>query len=95
MAVKILIKRKIRPEEEVGVDFLIKKLHGLVSQQAGYISGETFKHLDEENIVMVISTWKSLIDWERWANSPDRKEIEDRINVMLRAPTEFEIYENV
>ena len=95
MAVKILIKRRIMPDVENGVDYLIKKLRGLVSQQPGYISGETFKRLDEENIIMVISSWKSLQDWEKWAGTPEHKELEDQIAVMLRAPSEFEIYENM
>ena len=95
MTVKILIKRRIMPDVGNGVDFLIKKLRGLVSQQPGYISGETFKRLDEDNIIMVISTWKSLEDWQKWANKPERKEIEDEIQVMLRDPSEFEIYEHI
>ncbi len=95
MAVKILIKRRIMPDVADGVDFLIKKLRALVSQQPGYISGETFKRLDEEHHIMVISTWKTLQDWERWANTKERNELEEQIAVMLRAPTEFEIYENM
>ncbi len=95
MTVKILIKRRIMPDVGDGVDYLIMKLRGLVSQQLGYISGESFKRLDEDNIIMVISTWKGIEYWQKWANTPERKEIEDEIAVMLRAPSEIEVYEHI
>lgn len=92
MAVKILIKRKVNEQTVDGLDYLLKKMRSQTLNQAGYISGETYKRFDEEGENMVISTWQSVDDWRRWFNSEERKEIQNQIDILLEEPTEYEIY---
>ena len=47
MAVKILIKRKVAPENVLNLTVLLKKLRSLTLNQAGYIYGETLKRVDQ------------------------------------------------
>jgi len=35
----------------------------------------------------VISTWKSLEDWNHWANSPERKAFQQKTDALLEEPT--------
>ena len=62
--------------------------------QKGYISGETFTRLDEPGVSMVISTWQSIDDWRAGTLSKERIEVQEQIDKLLGAPTQYEIFEN-
>jgi len=92
MAVKIIIKR-IVPEEKVrNLTPLLKQLRALAANQTGYISGETLKRMDNPGEYLVISTWQSAGDWDRWISSQEKKGVQDKIDVLLGKKTEYEIY---
>ncbi len=95
MAVKVLIKRKVSADKNKELDLLLRKLRALTLNQRGYISGETFTRLDQQGVSLVISTWQTLDDWRNWWLSAERKELQEKIDSLLGAPTEFEIFENV
>jgi len=92
MAIKIIIKR-IVPEEKVkSLTPLLKQLRALAANQTGYISGETLKRMDNPGQYLVISTWQSAGDWDRWISSQERKGVQDKIDVLLGKKTEYEVY---
>ncbi len=92
MAVKILIKRKIKDENLEALDFLLKKMRAATISQKGYISGETYRRFDEEGESLVISTWQNVDDWRKWFNSDERMEFQHQIDILTDEPTEYEIY---
>ena len=94
MAVKVLIKRRVRAENSKGLDLLLRQLRALTLNQKGYISGETFTRLDQEGVSLVISTWQTLGDWRNWWLSDERKALQEKIDTLLGAPIEFEVFEN-
>ncbi|MGI6638493.1 MAG: antibiotic biosynthesis monooxygenase family protein [Desulfobulbus sp.] len=95
MAVKVLIKRKVNTELNKELDSLLRQLRAHTLDQKGYISGETFTRLDQEGISLVISTWQTLDDWRNWCLTPERKLLQEKIDTLLGAETEYEIFENV
>ena len=92
MAVKILIKRKIKDENLDALDYLLKKMRAATISQKGYISGETYRRFDEEGESLVISTWQNVDDWRKWFNSEERTESQHQIDILTDEPTEYEIY---
>jgi heme oxygenase (mycobilin-producing) len=94
MAVKILIKRKVAEKQIPELDKLLRKMRALTLSQKGYVSGETFTRLDEAGVSMVISTWQSIDDWRAWTLSKERVELQEQIDRLLGAPTQYEIFEN-
>ena len=92
MSVKIIIKRKVPKNLEKELLPLIKKLRSLTTKQSGYISGETMNRVDKPGQSLVISTWQTSDDWEKWLNSQERKAIQDQIDTLLGEKTEYEIY---
>jgi heme-degrading monooxygenase HmoA len=64
----------------------------LATNQPGYISGETLKRLDKPDEYIVISTWNSSDDWEKWVKSKERQEVQGEIDVLLGGKTDYEIY---
>ncbi len=92
MAVKILIKRSIGQDVAPILRPLILELRAHAMKQPGYISGETLKCIDRPGEYLVISTWESLDDWNRWLDSVERQELEDKIDAITGRTTEYSTY---
>lgn len=92
MAVKIFIKRKIAESHVLELTSLLKKLRALTLDQPGYISGETLRRVDKPGESMVISTWNSVDEWNKWVNNEKRIEIQSKIDQLLGEETEYAIY---
>ena len=93
MSVKIFIKRKGIDRNIVELTVLLKKLRALTLNQPGYIYGETLRRIDQPNECIVISTWRSLEDWERWFEDEQRVSIQSEIDLLLGEETEYAVYE--
>ncbi|MBW1960097.1 MAG: antibiotic biosynthesis monooxygenase [Deltaproteobacteria bacterium] len=92
MTVKIIIKRTVPKDREKELLALLKQLRNLGMNQPGYISGETLKSIDKPNEYLVISTWRSAEHWRSWAQNEKRREIQEQIDFLLGAETEYGIY---
>jgi heme-degrading monooxygenase HmoA len=92
VTVKIIIKRQVPDiKSEQLAPFLIKLRH-LAMNQPGYITGETLKGIDPPGQTLVISTWESKEAWQQWLANPERVAIQAQIDVLMGAPTAYEIY---
>ncbi|MFT5698765.1 MAG: heme-degrading monooxygenase HmoA [Desulforhopalus sp.] len=92
MSVKIFIKRKVQQENILELTVLLKRLRTLTLEQDGYISGETLGRIDKTDECMVISSWRSVEDWNSWVNDPKRIEVQTKIDDILGEETEYAMY---
>ena len=94
MAVSVFIRRSFSETEKAAeLAPLIVKLRSLATIQPGYLTGRTFRCLDCAGEYLVISTWNTLEDWNRWLNSQERKELQNKVDELLGEKTEYRIYE--
>ena len=93
MSVKIFIKRTVSEGKVPELTVLLKRLRSVTLMQPGYISGQTLKRLDQPGETMVISTWRSIEDWNDWVKNDKRIAIQKEIDDLLGAGTEYEVYE--
>lgn len=93
MTVKIFIKRKVSSDNILDLTTQLKKLRSLTLNQTGYIYGETLRRVDRDDECMVISTWRSLEDWNAWLNNEERMSIQAEIDLLLGEETEYAVYE--
>jgi heme oxygenase (mycobilin-producing) len=93
MTVKIFIKRDVQNKNINELNILLKRLRSLTLSQSGYISGETLTRIDKPNECMVISTWRSVEDWNKWVNNEQRLKIQTEIDQLLGQETEYAVYE--
>ena len=92
MAVKILIKRKIKDGNmQAAARLLINSRKGAMIQP-GYISSETLCSLDDPSQVVVMSMWQKKEDWQSWMESTEREEIQAEFKDYLTVPVEYEYY---
>ena len=92
MAVKILIKRSIGQEVAQVLRPLIVELRAHAMRQPGYISGETLKCIDRPGEYLVVSTWQSVNEWNKWINSRERNILEEKIEAITGTVTEYTTY---
>lgn len=92
MIVKVIIQRTIVEGKEKDFFKALKDLRVHAMHQEGYISGETLLSAEDTSRVMVISTWASLDDWNRWINSEARQEADQAISPYQANPAVYEPY---
>jgi len=92
MAIKVIIERKTIPGNELALTGLLMKLRSEAMNVKGYISGETLQSIDDPNNYIVISTWDSLEHWKTWEKNEKRKQIQERIDALLRTPSVHHVY---
>jgi len=93
MTVKILIYRKVRPGKEKELSDAVRNLRSKAIHAEGYISGETLRSIEDPSVHLVMSTWKSIEDWNNWLDTPERKAFQQKIDAILEEPTKITPYE--
>ena len=91
--IKIHIRRKVSADKADDLKLLINQLRGVTMGTPGYIAGETLKRVDNPGESLVVTKWQSEFYWKQWLQSKERAEIQDEIDRLLEAPTQYEIYE--
>jgi heme-degrading monooxygenase HmoA len=93
MAIGVLIKHVAKKGVSAKVLLPhITELRALAVRQPGYISGETFFHLERPEECLVISRWTAMEHWLQWTKNPGRIELHQNINGHLETRTTHEIY---
>jgi heme oxygenase (mycobilin-producing) len=92
MAVKIIIKRKVRKGKEGQLLPLLLELRSRAITQPGYISGETLRNVNDPEDHVVISTWQSAEHWKAWEADQGRAEIQSKIDSLLGEKTTYAVY---
>ena len=93
MTVKILSKRRLPLDKAQDMVAISQRLRMLAMEQDGSISSETLRSMENPQEFLVISTWRSLEDWQKWFNSSQRKELHSKVDVLLEGRTTYEAYQ--
>lgn len=92
MAIKVIITRKVVKGRQKDLLPFLMELRTKAMNQKGYISGETLRGISDVDEFLVISTWQSLEDWKAWEGSPERREIQGKIDAVLEEKTTAKAY---
>ncbi len=92
MAVKVIIRRKVRPGKMMEVLGIISQLRARAMGQPGHITGETLIGYDDPRTVLVIGTWQNVEAWRVWHACEDRKVLEEKAAASLEESTSHEIF---
>ena len=87
--VKIIIERRCKPNRETELESLLVELRSQAMKQRGYVSGETLKSVDDASLWLVLSTWLDVNLWKAWEVSPERQEMDNKIESLLVAPAKI------
>jgi quinol monooxygenase YgiN len=92
MAVKVLIKRKIKDGNMRAASRLVINNRNGAMKHPGYISSETMRSLDDPSLIAVVSMWQDIEAWETWKNSETRIANEAEFKDYVVGSTEYEHY---
>jgi len=92
MAVKVFIKRNVPQDKAKALIPLVRQMRASAATQAGYITGETLRSLDNPMEFLVISTWQSSDDWKKWLQSEERNKVQGKIDDLLGGDTKYDIF---
>ena len=95
MPVKVIIKRKWKIEQPEELLPLLTEMRSHAQKQAGYISGETLRSLDDPEDYMVVSNWETADDWQKWLQSKERRDLQGKVDSLIGERTFYEIFEPV
>ncbi len=71
---------------------MLVDIRTMAFQHPGYISGETMRNIDDPHEYLVISTWKTVEDWNRWFADKRREALEGKIDALLGSQTLYKVY---
>jgi heme-degrading monooxygenase HmoA len=90
--IRVMIDRKAKAGEDLSA-LLVELRVAAITRFPGYIGGETLVNVEDRNNIVVLSTWRSIEDWERWSNSETRINLYKRIEPFLQEKLSVKIFE--
>jgi heme-degrading monooxygenase HmoA len=73
MLVRVLIERHIKEGNVTEAADKILEMRKQATTFPGYVSGETLTDTADPRTVIIVSTWHSREEWEKWDSSPEHK----------------------
>jgi len=90
--IKVMIERQVKARQDL--TFLILELRiSAAMYPEVYIDGHILVSKEDSSKVVTISTWRSIDDWERWANSEARAKLYRETAAFLRGKPKVSIFE--
>ena len=90
--IKVLLIRRVKPENYHRVMGLLADLRAAALHQPGYVTGETIVRGEDPMEIMAIGTWLGEEYWTAWSTSQKRLEIEDMISPLLEGRAHASVY---
>lgn len=81
--IRVIIERSIAEDLEANYEEAAKETLQKAIVSPGFISGESRKDITNSRHRFILCTWRSLQDWQSWQHSSERKEMMDKLNLML------------
>ena len=89
---RVFIKRHLKEDKTEELIPLLMKLRTAALQQPGYVTGETLASIEDTSIISVLSTWRSIDDWQKWEKSEVRLKLYWQIEPLLKEKASVSIY---
>ena len=93
--IRVLIERHLQEGAERALHLAMREMRQEAMPWPGYISGETLRDAANPRRYIIVSTWRSRADWDAWAASAERRQIEDKIAPLLTKPETATVLEPV
>ncbi len=92
--IRVLIERHIADDLADHYEQAARATLAEAMQAHGFISGEALHNTQDPNHRVVLATYRTLQDWQRWARSAERQEAMAVINPMLVSEEKITLLEH-
>jgi heme-degrading monooxygenase HmoA len=93
--IRVVIERWLAQGGDETIEKIMRDMRREAIHSRGYVTGETLRDVADSHHFVIISTWRTREDWESWAASGMRQEIEDQIRPLLVEPEKILVCEPV
>lgn len=90
--IRVMIERHAKTGEDLSAPLVELRVAAIV-HYPGYFGGETLVNTGDSSDIVVISTWRSIEDWERWAASDTRAKLYQRIEPLLQEKPKVRVFQ--
>lgn len=94
MAIDVLIWRHMSEFQRVAAQPYLSQLASLAGRQPGYVAGRTLNRYDDPEEKLIICTWESLEDWERFNNLEESRRLHFMVDQIIVKPTKHTVFVN-
>ena len=91
--IRVIIERFIAESLEANYEDTAKETLQKAIRAPGFISGESLKDIQNSRHRFILCNWRSIQDWQIWQQSKERKDMMDKLNLMLEKDEKFTILE--
>lgn len=81
--IRVIIERRLKSDRKKELIPLLNKLRAEAVHRPGYVSAETLSSVHDASIMVVLSAWRNLTDWQMWEESKERTELYRQIEPLL------------
>lgn len=81
--IRVIIERFIAESLEANYEDTAKDILQKAIRSDGFISGESLKDTQNDRHRFILCNWRSITEWQQWEHSHERKELMDKLNLML------------
>jgi len=92
--IKVIIERHVAEELADHYDKIARDTLQKAMAAHGFISGESLRNLKDPNHRVVMATYRTVQDWDRWHHSDERRAMMDVISQMLEGEEKITILEH-
>ncbi|KZY36655.1 MULTISPECIES: antibiotic biosynthesis monooxygenase [unclassified Oleiphilus] len=91
--IRVIIERSIAESLEANYEDTAKQTLQKAIRAPGFISGESLKDITNSRHRVILCNWRSTQDWQAWQQSHERKEMMDKLNLMLEREEKVTVLE--
>jgi len=91
--IRVIIERFIAESLEANYEVTAKEVLQKAICAPGFISGESLKDMTNPRHRFILCNWRSVQDWQCWEQSQERKDMMDKLNLMLEKSEKFTVLE--
>jgi heme-degrading monooxygenase HmoA len=93
--IRVLLERQLAEGMEEEYRKAMVEMRNEAVSFPGYIEGESLRDPQNPHYHVVISTWRSLSDWDSWASSSAREKVLARLALLLEEPERITVLERL
>lgn len=92
--IRVLIERHIADDLAPHYDRLSREILQQAMRVPGFISGEMLHNAQDPNHRLVMATYRSINDWNRWYRSSERRQMLETLGPLLAREEVITVFEH-
>ena len=93
--IKVMIERRVATDLATQYRKISGRALQTAMQSDGFISGESLRDAKDPNHRFVFATYRSLMDWQKWDHSEERRQQMDQLRPLLMDEEKITILEHL